>query len=300
MLEYSFIFGNAAIIERKNSSASSLPDPSKSIYLVTDLLTELFETLLAHQTCDSILQQCYHQILYYISAFLFNILFKKKQYCNTKTGFRIKMGLSFIESWTIQINSKHNNILDECLFASFSFYSIFIIILYNYLIYSLLSVISFIDREKQQRYHLDYITEAANILTLATNEHIFNSVEVISQSFPSLTAHQISALINSFTPDNLSPQNVPDKVKQIVRRMCLDSKDDKEIFFPKTISLNELKVQYEDEGEGEAEGGSDDSSSSSSDEDDNSTSSSSSSSDSDEEDDINIPIQEDIANLLHF
>ena len=105
----------------------SFPDLSKSINLITDLLTNLFNTFVDYQIYDSIILQAFNQIMYYISSSLFNLVMKRKDYyCNTQVGFRLKMGISFLESWVIQTNLRYNNyhhsnsninILDDCLFV---------------------------------------------------------------------------------------------------------------------------------------------------------------------------------------
>lgn len=91
-----------------------------------------------------------------------------------------------------------------------------------------------------------------NVLTLATNEKVFESEEVFASTFPSLNLAQIRKLLEFFKPDKLAPEPIPPSVKRAVNGAC--SRNSKtssmQLDVPPTLSLDEFDT-VDSEGEGD-------------------------------------------------
>ena len=64
-----------------------------------------------------------------------------------------------------------------------------------------------------------YIVELTNVLTLATNESVFEP-EYLSSTFPSLNLAQIRKLLELYSPDKYSPEPIPVTVKRFINSAC--------------------------------------------------------------------------------
>jgi hypothetical protein len=116
VVRYSFIEGSSAILEV--GGQSQLADPSKSIFRVTDILERVLSSLLEADLPDVLVSQCFRKLLYHISASLFNAIITDASLCSAKTGFRVKMGISFLESWVTEQNKQYENVLGTAGYVS--------------------------------------------------------------------------------------------------------------------------------------------------------------------------------------
>ena len=126
-MEYAFITGNTAILDKE---FASLPDPSKSIQRVIEMLSDTLSIFQNSYSEPVVIQQCFHQVFYYISASLFNLVLQKKNYCTAKTGFRIKMAISLLETWLVDANNSTKGLLSSIRY-------IFLFFLFEYFKYSI-------------------------------------------------------------------------------------------------------------------------------------------------------------------
>ena len=64
------------------------------------------------------------------------------------------------------------------------------------------------------------MTQAANVLMLATNYEFFKTPETIEEHFNRLTLAQVRQLITMYHSDHMVPQRLPERVRQAVAEAC--------------------------------------------------------------------------------
>ena len=94
-LEDSFISGANSLFAQK----LTFNDPKMSIQLITDVLDRLLKAFLDNFIPPTVIYQSFSQLIFFISASLFNKLLTNKHYCAPRIAFQIKLGISCFLSW---------------------------------------------------------------------------------------------------------------------------------------------------------------------------------------------------------
>jgi hypothetical protein len=112
ILEDAFVTSAHLILDFQVESA--LPEGlvrRPTIYTVAEKLVSLLAGMISNYCFPSIIQQCFHQVIYYISVSLFNLLITKPGYCTPKISLQIKMTTMFLQNWLNEQNLKYDKIL---------------------------------------------------------------------------------------------------------------------------------------------------------------------------------------------
>eukprot|EP01087_Luapelamoeba_hula_P013718 TRINITY_DN393_c0_g2_i1.p1 TRINITY_DN393_c0_g2~~TRINITY_DN393_c0_g2_i1.p1 ORF type:complete len:938 (+),score=285.04 TRINITY_DN393_c0_g2_i1:237-3050(+) len=164
----------------------------------TGVLTDTFLLLKRHYVFDSVLQQFFCQVFYFLDAALFNHLVKRRDLCTCAEGFKIKLGLSQLEEWTNAPKADKRANPDPKKDRKILTYA--------------------------AKNYLKHIHEAATVLVVG--KEIFQDEKSIADAFPTLRPHQIKHLLESFQTDQFSPDSVPKKAFMTLDNMTRHSDDD--------------------------------------------------------------------------
>ena len=110
---------------------------------------------------------------------------------------------------------------------------------------------------------LKYAIEVSNVLTLATNESVFEE-QYLPVTFPSLNLAQLRKIIELYSPDKFSPEPLPATVKRLINNACQREPGlramplELEPTLPLAEAKGEENVDEEDGEYGEEEYGEDD------------------------------------------
>jgi len=177
-LEESFINGGDLVFEQR----VKFTDPKRSVEVTIKILKKVLESLLENNCLPVVIHQCFSQLIYYISASLFNRVITTPSYCSPRIGLQIKMSVSHLISWFHQ-------------------------------------QVKYIPTIEKSLFHMNYIVEIANVLTLATNESVFQE-EHLKVTFPSLNLAQLRKVIELYSPDKYAPEPIPVQVKRFINGAC--------------------------------------------------------------------------------
>ena len=98
----------------------AISDPAQSVLRIIKLLDETLKLFKGYEIPNLVIQQTFHQINYFLSSSLVNLVLGHPQYCSYKFALRIKMGISFLEDWIIRTAQKNAGFdLDKSWFVFF-------------------------------------------------------------------------------------------------------------------------------------------------------------------------------------
>ena len=111
-IEQSFIRGADLVFDQK----VKYTDPHRSIEVTTRILDKLLDAFHSNFCYEIIIYQCFSQVIYYISASLFNRVVSTPSYCTPRIGLQIKMSASHLISWLYR-NSKTDHVLEDAMYV---------------------------------------------------------------------------------------------------------------------------------------------------------------------------------------
>jgi len=179
--------------------------PQQTDRVTMDSIIARFEFILGlfatHHIPRVVVCQAIHQSIYFMSANLFNRLIQRRSLCVPHVGFHIKMSLSILEAWLIG----GQDVIGSVRYDSLSRWRT------RWRTRSLARICS---------HYLEILTQAANVLMLATNYEFFKTPETIEEHFNRLTLAQVRQLITMYHSDHMVPQRLPERVRQAVAEAC--------------------------------------------------------------------------------
>jgi len=157
------------------------PKLDKSVNFITVFNEHLLQ-LKRQRVFNVIIRQFFNQVFYYASARLFNYLLKRRDLCTCGIGFQVKFAISYIEDWTMGLDSELKEIIAPCLDQ-----------------FSLLK-------------------EAANVLVI--DKSVFNDQEMTHKIFTHINVLQMKQLLELFSTDKFYQDPVPSAVIKKLDMLC--------------------------------------------------------------------------------